>query len=210
MGTPEPRFDQSVYSIGHSVLPIEELTALLQQFRIEVLVDTRSFPMSNFAPQFNRDRVKEYLTCRGVKYLFMGRQLGGRPTGAQFYDEDGHVLYYRIAETEFFKQGIRRLERGIEKFRVAVLCSEEDPQFCHRSLLIGRVLRSRGIRMLHIRRNGRLETEGEIVARSAPQYRIFAGSMESEWKSVLSVSQRKQRNNSSKPFAESKSKDSSM
>lgn len=199
-----------VFSIGHSTLPIEELATLLQQFKIEVLVDTRSVPMSKFAPQFNRAYLKEYFKSRGVRYLFMGRHLGGRPTDPQLYDKDGYVLYYKLAETELFREGIRRLESGIRKFSVAVLCSEEDPQFCHRNLLIGRVLSQHGVRMFHIRRNGRLESEVDLAARSTPQYSMFAGAGGSEWKSALSVFQKKQRNNSSKYLAGNESKDSSM
>jgi hypothetical protein len=48
-----------------------------------------------------------------------------------------------------------------------VLCSEEDPGRCHRHLLIGRVLRARGVPVSHIRRDGSVETEAELAIRAA-------------------------------------------
>jgi len=83
-------------------------------------------------------------------------QLGGRPDGSEFYDRDEHVLYDKVAATDQFAQGIRRIEDGMKKYRVSMLCSEEDPAVCHRALLVGRVLRGRGARVEHIRGNERI------------------------------------------------------
>jgi len=41
-----------------------------------------------------------------MKYLFMGKELGGRPDGDEFYDSEGHVLYWRVAESHLFLDGI--------------------------------------------------------------------------------------------------------
>ena len=44
-----------IYTIGHSSHSAEHFLRLLQQHRIEVLVDTRSTPVSSYSPQFDRD-----------------------------------------------------------------------------------------------------------------------------------------------------------
>ena len=96
----------------------------------------------------------------GIRYLYLGRELGGRPEGDEFYDDEGHVLYDRVAATCLFQEGLSRLERGIREYKVAMLCAEENPAACHRRLLVGRVLhRSRDSSGTHSRRrpdsNGR-------------------------------------------------------
>ena len=42
--------------------------------------------------------------------------------------------YERMRATDFFQQGLNRLERARAKYVAALLCSEEDPLSCHRGL----------------------------------------------------------------------------
>lgn len=152
----------TIYTIGHSNHPIETFIGLLQQHRIQVLIDTRSSPFSRYAPQFNRDSLKTAVQEVSIKYGFFGRHLGGRPEDEDLYDENGHVLYSEVAKSFLFNEGIERLLGGIGKFRTAILCSEEDPNVCHRRLLVSRVLFSLGISVLHIRGDGQIESEGGL------------------------------------------------
>jgi uncharacterized protein (DUF488 family) len=141
----------SVFTIGHSNQPIEAFIALLVKYDIEVLVDIRSFPFSKFAKQFDQDGLSSALMQAQRKYLFLGHELGGRPNEAHFYDEEGYVLYWKIAESARFQHAIERLRNGISKYRVALLCSEENPLHCHRRLLVARVLKNCGVDVRHIR-----------------------------------------------------------
>lgn len=72
-------------------------------------------------------------------------------------------MYSRIAESPFFLDGIDRLMKGIKTYRVAVMCSEENPANCHRRLLVGRVLAKRGVSVRHIRGDGAIQDEDELA-----------------------------------------------
>jgi uncharacterized protein (DUF488 family) len=186
----------TVYTVGHSSHSFEEFLRLVTTNSIEVVVDTRSAPYSKFAPQFDRESVQRDLVQAGVKYLFFGAELGGRPKNSAYYDERGHVLYSRITKDAAFNAAIERLERGAAGFRVALMCGEEDPAHCHRRLLVGRVLVERGHEVLHIRADGRVETEAEVTAASGKtlvneQPALFAELDEDQWRSTASVSPRK-------------------
>ena len=87
------------------------------------------------------------------------------------------MLYGRLASSPAFQEGIGRVLTGSQTQRIALLCSEEDPSRCHRHLLIGRVLRDRGVAVSHIRRDGRIDTEAELAARETghTQPTLFAG-----------------------------------
>jgi uncharacterized protein (DUF488 family) len=186
-----------VYTIGHSIHGLEKFISLLNATRIEVLVDIRSEPYSRKVPHFNKDNLEKEIKKRGLKYLFLGKELGGRPSERQFYDLEGFVLYSKIAESPDFKVGLERLLNGLEKFRVALMCSEENPMNCHRRLLVGRVLASVGVEVLHIRGDGSIQSEEEILmneyARNGDmnQQSLFASEEAPEWKSTQSVLQRK-------------------
>lgn len=177
--------DSRIFTIGHSNLDSDHFRRLLSEHGIEVLVDVRSWPHSRYVPWVDAAVLPELVGEAGVRYLFLGKELGGRPDGDEFYDSDGHVLYGKVAEQEWFKQAIERLERGAEEYRVAIMCSEEDPAHCHRRLLVSKVLLDRGVTIAHIRRNGRVEIESGPLKLS--EGTLFEDE-ESLWRSSLSVS----------------------
>lgn len=196
--TAKPR----LFSIGHSNHPLEGFLALLKQHRVEVLVDARSHPYSRFAAHFDTRSLEKAVLAARMKYVFLGKELGGRPESDDFYDAEGHVLYSRVADSWRFLGGIRRLETGVTKYRVALLCSEEDPSGCHRRLLVGRVLARRGIMLDHIRGDGRVQTEADLLEeeeqrRTKGQVAFLEEREENTWRSIRSVLQRRRQQSSS-------------
>ena len=179
-----------VLTIGHSNHQVEHFLDLLKSHSVEVVADTRSYPYSEYATQFDQKPLKMALEADGIRYVFLGRELGGRPDGDEFYDDQGHVLYDRVAETELFQEGVLRLEKGIREYKVAMLCAEENPAACHRRLLIGRVLLNRGIQVDHIRGDGRIQTETEVAAETNPnkdQLALFEKVEAEPWKSIPAI-----------------------
>ena len=157
-------------------------------------MDTRSHPYSRHAPQFNAGGIEATLSGEGIRYLFLGRELGGRPEGGEFYDTEGRVDYALVGSSRPFLDGIGRLEQKIKTSTVALLCSEEDPTRCHRRLLVGRALEERGITLRHIRGDGSIHIEGEM---DGGQPVLFPETEVSPRKSIRSVSRRRRRPSSS-------------
>jgi uncharacterized protein (DUF488 family) len=73
----------TIFSIGHSNQSVEAFLSLLQQHEIQVLVDVRSSPYSKYVPHFNSTPLAATLKRTGIKYMFMGQELGGRPDGEE-------------------------------------------------------------------------------------------------------------------------------
>lgn len=165
-----------LFTIGHSNQALDDFVGLLQQHGIQALADVRTVPWSRYVPHFNARPLREALARCAIGYLSLGRELGGRPDGGEFYDGKGRVLYDRLAASPAFQEGIDRVLGGAQDSRVALLCSEENPSRCHRHLLIGRVLRDRRVTVSHIRAGGRIETEADLAAREisiTPQPSLF-------------------------------------
>ncbi len=182
------------FTIGHSNHSAERFVDLLKEHEIEVVADVRSQPYSRHAPHFNAKYIEAILLANGIGRLFLGSELGGRPMAEEFYDEDGRVNYVQIERSRPFLDSIQRLERDIEYRRIALLCSEEDPDGCHRRLLVGRVLVERRISIWHNRGDGSVQTEGEA---SNGQPVLFPDLEVSVRKSIRSVSRRRRRPSSS-------------
>ena len=179
----------ALLTIGHSSHPLERFVSLLRDHKIDAVADIRSQPYSRFAPQFNREPLAVALGRHGIKYVFLGRELGGRPDGDEYYDDEGHVLYGRVAASPLFVAGVARLENGLSRYRPALMCSEEDPTDCHRRLLVTRVLNDRGVKVVHVRGDGRVQRERDLTDGS--QGDIFNGFEETAWRSIRSVSHRR-------------------
>src|SRR5262245_2726227 len=110
--TDEVRRD--LYTIGHSNHSSEHLVGLLVQHQIGVVADVRSLPRSGYSPQHDRAALEHELAAAGVRYVFLGDELGGRPPEPGFYDDEGHVRYDLVARSERFETGIDRLSRGVD------------------------------------------------------------------------------------------------
>jgi uncharacterized protein (DUF488 family) len=180
------------FTLGHSNHDLSAWLALLRQHGVEVVVDTRSSPYSKYVPQFDKELMQRSLEEAGIRYLFLGAELGGRPANPAYYDAKGRVLYSRLRNDALFQAAIARLESGMERFRVALVCGEEDPAHCHRRLLIGRVLTERGHTMRHIRGDGSLESDETVSAEAGKplvgtQPALFAELDEDQWRSTASV-----------------------
>ncbi|HYM55603.1 MAG TPA: DUF488 domain-containing protein, partial [Solirubrobacteraceae bacterium] len=152
-----------IWTIGHSNHTIDRIAELLSAEGVEFVADVRSYPYSRIAPQFNREELDAALREAGVRYLFFGAELGGRPSLEEHYDEQGHARYDRMAEQPMFRMAIERLLSGCREHRVALLCSEGQPQECHRRLLVGKVLTDHGVRLRHILPSGAVRPE-DVVA----------------------------------------------
>lgn len=162
----------TVYTIGHSRHTAEHFVSLLRAHAIERLVDVRSQPYSKWAPHFDTTALAQLLGANGVDYVFLGRQLGGRPEDRAVYRPDGTVDYARRSTEPDFVDGILRLGALAQGRRSTILCAEEDPTSCHRRLLVAPALVRAGAAVVHVRGDGCLEPERDHVT-AATQLDLF-------------------------------------
>jgi uncharacterized protein (DUF488 family) len=155
----------AIYTIGHSNHSAEAFLSLLERHRIEAVADVRSFASSRRHPQFNGEALARALAGRGIRYVFLGKELGAKHRDASCR-RDGRVDYDLVAETPEFRQGLERVREGARRMRVALMCAEKEPLDCHRTLLVARHLRD--LRIRHILADGSIEehaeTEGRLLA----------------------------------------------
>lgn len=155
---------EAVYTIGHSTHTASRLLELLEQHAISAVCDVRSQPYSRTNPQFNREALRDVLRAAGIRYVFLGKELGARSDDKSCY-RNGQVQYDRLACTDAFNRGLERVKEGSEKYRVALMCAEKDPLQCHRTILVARKLVEQGLSVRHILANGRIEGHEQAVSR---------------------------------------------
>lgn len=162
----------TLFTIGHSNRPLDAFIVLLKNYSLTALCDVRSMPYSRRYPQFNREPLREALKSRGIEYLFLGDELGGRPKDRSCYVH-GKAIYKKIAATALFKDGLERVKLEMRKGSVpALMCAEKDPMACHRSILICRNLRERGIEIRHIIDQETTEMQADLEKRLIAQLNL--------------------------------------
>lgn len=143
----------SIWTVGHSTLSIEQFLVTLASFKIELLVDVRSFPGSRRYPHFNKENVRGSLTSAGIDYLHMP-ELGGRrrtrPDSQNIaWRNESFRGYADYMETDAFREGIERLLELARERPTAIMCAEAVWWRCHRSL-IADFLKAAGVTVTHI------------------------------------------------------------
>lgn len=164
-----------ITTVGHSDHAPERFLMLLVQHGVEGVVDIRSVPYSRRAPQFDQRNLRLMLKNVGIRYGFLGKELGGRPSDPHLYDVDRRVQYDRVLATAEFRSGIERVIRAANQISVTLLCTEREPLECHRTLLVGHALAKRGWDVHHILGNGELEKHADAMSRLLRLHGIASG-----------------------------------
>ena len=165
-----------VFTIGHSTHPMQDFVSLLNRYNITAVADVRSHPYSRYNPQYNQKKIKDYLREYGIKYVFLGEELGARSQDPNCY-EDGKVQFDRLSQTELFQKGIERIVTGVKKYKIALMCAEKDPIDCHRTILVSRRLSEEGLKVNHILADGSVESQGDIEQRLISIFKMDGGDL---------------------------------
>jgi uncharacterized protein (DUF488 family) len=163
-----------IYTIGHSTHTGEDFLKLLATHDIEVVADVRSRPYSRFNPQFNRDVLMGLLEEAGLRYIFFGKDLGGRPQDPDRPLADGLVWDY-IRSRPQFREALAKLLTEARQARVCLLCAEADPARCHRGQLLAPELAAQAVEVRHILADGTLldHRDLKILTKKPSQKRLF-------------------------------------
>jgi uncharacterized protein (DUF488 family) len=146
----------TVWTIGHSTLPIADFLEMLAAHQIRLLVDIRRFPGSRRHPAFGRDALAAALGKAGIRYVHFP-DLGGRRTPNPdstntAWRNSSFRGYADYADTPLFRQELSRLVELARSERTAIMCAEAVWWRCHRSI-VSDYLTSYGHQVLHIGSN---------------------------------------------------------
>lgn len=165
----------SILTAGYQNRSIGDLIALMKREGVQYLIDVRSTPVSRVNPEFSGEALERTIRPTGIRYVFMGDTLGGRPRDPTCY-QNGHVMYSLVRQKGFFCNGIDRLlGASAMGFRLLLLCRETRPEQCHRSKLIGVALAERGTEVIHVDPQGEHVTQSEVMARLKSEQRDLFG-----------------------------------
>ena len=93
--------------LGHSTLPIERFTALLQTYAIERVADVRTIPRSRHNPQFNADALGPALKADSIEYVTLPALGGLRHSSKGSFNKDWRNESFRGYADYMADRGLR-------------------------------------------------------------------------------------------------------
>lgn len=165
---------QTIRTLGHGTLAVEEFGAVARNAGLEVVVDVRRFPGSRRYPHFASEEMAAWLLEFGVGYRWLS-SLGGRRKPApdspnvglrneQFRAYADHMI------SDEFAEGVAELSALAGARTVAVMCAESVWWRCHRRLLADHLVLVEQIRVEHLFHDGRL-----VEHTPTPEARLLDG-----------------------------------
>ncbi|HEY3886156.1 MAG TPA: DUF488 domain-containing protein [Vicinamibacterales bacterium] len=144
---------QTIFTIGHSTLAIDEFVALLTRHGIRQLADVRTVPRSRRHPQFSKEALAETLAEHEIVYQHFP-PLGGLRTPRSdspnsAWQHSGFRGYADHMQRREFAQGLDALLQFASRAPTAIMCAEAVWWRCHRRLLADALL-VRNVTVRHI------------------------------------------------------------
>jgi uncharacterized protein (DUF488 family) len=129
----------SIWTLGHSIHPLEKLIAILEAHEIERVIDVRRFPVSRKWPHFDAESLAASLPDADIAYAGMP-ELGGRRKARPdsphtAWRTDAFRGYADFMDTPEFAESLNRAMALARERRSALMCAEALPWRCHRSIL---------------------------------------------------------------------------
>lgn len=180
----------TIYTIGHSTLPIADFIAELKTNGVNYLVDVRKLTGSDAFPQFNEDVLAKSLETAGIAYRGI-RTLSGRrprdydidPAANALWQNQSFHNYADYATTPAFARGLAQLERLAAHHVVAIMCAEAVWWRCHRRIIADHLIAG-GYPVRHIMDGGKAEaatvTPGGKVVHGTVTYPAPPGALKQQ------------------------------
>jgi len=149
----------TIFTIGYATRTFPEFLALLDPRGIDYVADVRTRPYSKRHPEFARAQLAPALEQAGLRYVYMGHQLGGLVEDPTAEEVDYEAMWAERQRSEPFLNGLARLlKANAQGLKIALMCAELRPEHCHRCALIGQALEPLGLLLRHIDADG-----GEVL-----------------------------------------------
>lgn len=165
-----------IYTIGYAGTTLERFINILKTKNVDLVIDVRSIPKSQYFYQFNDRNLSKVLSNEDIKYENWKQEFGARQDNLDFYTED--ILdYEKFAKSEQFKNGLAKIQDLVNQNNIiCLMCAEIDPINCHRAILCSKELSNLGLKTTHIisKRNGEtnFESQSEFESRLIQMARV--------------------------------------
>jgi uncharacterized protein (DUF488 family) len=167
----------AIFTVGHGNRTFEELIEILSNWKIETVVDIRSYPRSKRNPEFNQEILTDALPMEGIRYVWLKAMGGlrrkglGKDSPHTALRREGFRNYADHMLTDEFGRAVREVKKFCEDGPTCLMCAETVPFRCHRWLVSDRLM-AEGLTVAHL-----LDRNHSRPHKLSPHGRIESGSV---------------------------------
>lgn len=130
--------DADFFTLGYTGRKIEEILSALKTNGVHTLVDVRQNPVSMYRPELSKGNLSRLLKENAIQYIHLPQLGVPRDIRAKAIDSGGRDVIWKWYDENvirsFIGQNLHFFLNGFEH-PVALMCTEIDPQECHRHRL---------------------------------------------------------------------------
>lgn len=151
-----PKTDNAVYTVGYEKLQIDGFLNLLLERGIKRLIDVRSNPIAR-RYGFHKSTLTSLCTNVDIEYIHL-QEVGIPSKMRKDLDTfDSYQDLFKIYDKSILsKQGItiQKIVDYCKELPSALMCMEQDPAYCHRTVLANHVSEQSHLPIIDLRNNG--------------------------------------------------------
>jgi len=161
----------SLFTIGYSPFNIDDFIAVLKHYGINVVIDVRSRPYSEYHACYNKEHIEYALGHHNIYYRSYSREFGAQQTDVRFLSLEGYLDFELFAASPAFQEGFSNIINSIAQgYTLTFMCAEKDPAVCHRAIMVSRAFYEKGYEVKHILSDGQTEGQSDIEYRLLDKY----------------------------------------
>lgn len=150
-----------LYTYGDIHIVATDLINLLQLFHINCVVDCRPIIHTDNVLSTPSERLKETLQQQHIAYIPFYKHFGFFPLEAR--NKRGSIVYQKAIATERFRQGIERIQKGIQQgYHICIIDDQRETPNSKRFTFIGKYFQD-SCQVMHIFPNGHYFTQEQVT-----------------------------------------------
>lgn len=133
-------------TIGYEGCTIQDVLGALVAAEVELLIDVRAMPRSR-KPGFSKRQLAAGLDERGIPYIHLqglGTPKAGRDAVRAGHPEIMETIFREHMTSDRAQADLARARSLAQEKRVCLLCFEQDPACCHRSIVAAMMAQANG------------------------------------------------------------------
>ncbi|HUB47097.1 MAG TPA: DUF488 domain-containing protein [Acetobacteraceae bacterium] len=141
-------------TIGYEGCTIQDVLGALVAADVELLIDVRAMPRSR-KPGFSKRQLAAGLDERGIPYLHLqglGTPKAGRDAVRAGHPEIMETIFREHMTSDRAQADLARARLLAQEKRVCLLCFEQDPGCCHRSIVAAMMAQESGQQIKNLSR----------------------------------------------------------
>lgn len=127
----------AIYTFGYEGHSLGGFLLLMQEYAVQLVIDVRETPLCRENPAFDKFALIKALRASFLDYIYLKPLSSTQEMRDLKKEECGTLRYFQLYERHLQRHSglIREIVRETQGLNLCLLCRENDPETCHRTII---------------------------------------------------------------------------